>query len=248
MMYALTIERQKSKHAWVLLTVAGLLIGVNVANGIGNYLSNAEIFRQQDVTWLAIWGQAGLTWATLFFPFLISMRAASLTRMEHEQGNWRRMASYGANINVSYRGKLTLLAGFVCLCQIGFTIVVLGSSLILGFQLTSVDVAMMLGLGLLGAVGGMTIAAVQLSVGILVRSFATTVAIGLVASILSLVLTLIVPALEVVYPYAQAAVGMGVRALAWPTGLELATFLVINLALISVAIGIGRLALRRKEY
>lgn len=246
-MSTLAIERRKSKRAWILVAVAVVLVGLNVFNGIGNYLSNVDVFQAQGLTWVAVWGQAGLLWAILFFPLLITLRAASLTRMEHEQANWRRLASYGAHLR-TYRGKLLLLAGFVLLCQTIFVAAVILVSLILGFTLTLPDVSAMLCWGLLGAVGGLTVATVQMLVGILVRSYATTVAIGLVASIGSLMVTLVAPLLEAAYPYAQIGVGMRVRALDWPTFPETIGYLVWNAALILVAVFIGRLVLRRKEY
>lgn len=246
-MSTLVIERRKSKRAWILLAVAVLLVGLNAFNGVGNYLSNTEAFRAQGMTWIAVWGQAGLLWAVLFFPFLITLRAASLTRMEHEQANWRRLASYGAHLR-AYQGKLLLLAGFVVACQAIFTAVILVSSLALGFTLTGADLAAMACWGLLGSVGGLTVAAIQLLVGVLVRSFATTVAIGLIASVGSLMVTLVAPFFEALYPYAQIGVGMRVRALDWPSLAETTGFLVWNALLILVAVGIGRLVLRRKEH
>ncbi|WP_448232918.1 ABC transporter permease [Microbacterium lacticum] len=246
-MSTFVIERRKSKRAWSLLVVAALLVGLNAANGISNYLSNTDTFDAQGVTWVAVWGQAGLLWSTLFFPFLIILRAASLTRMEHEQGNWRRLASYGAHLRI-YWGKLLVLAGFVALCQAIFIAAMLLSSLGLGFSLTGSDVAAVIGWGLLGVAGGLSVAAIQLLVGILVRSYATTVAIGLVASIGSLMVALVAPFLETVYPYAQIAVGMRVRALDWPGTAETVGFLIWNLVLIVVAVFVGRLVLRRKEY
>lgn len=247
LMSSLSIERQKSKRGWILLVVAALLVGLNATNGITNYISNAHVFRDQGVTWLAVWGQAGLLWAILFFPFLISMRAASLTRMEHEQANWRRLASYGAHLRV-YRGKLWLLAGFVLFCQAVFVATILVGGFALGFSLTTGEIVAMLCWGLLGVVGGMTVAAIQLTIGILVRSFATTVAIGLIASVGSLMVTLVAPFLEVIYPYAQAGVGMRVRALDWPTVPETTGFVIWNAVLIITVISIGSLILRRKEY
>lgn len=246
-MSTLTIERHKSKRAWILLAVAVLLIGLNLVSGVGNYVGNEEIFRAQGVSWIAVWGQAGLLWSVLFFPFLITLRAASLTRMEHEQANWRRMGSYGA-LTGTYRGKLILLCGFVLLCQGLFVVAVIVASLALGFTLTFEDVSAIVCWGVLGAVGGMTIAAIQLLIGVLVRSFATTVAIGLIASIGSLMVTLVAPALAMVYPYAQIGLGMRVRALDWPGAPEAFAYLVLNVLLILVAVFLGRLVLRRKEH
>ncbi|MFT3799048.1 ABC transporter permease [Microbacterium sp.] len=248
MMTALTIERRKSKKAWILLLVAVALVGLNAANGINNYLSNVDTFAAQNVTWQAVWGQAALLWGALFFPFLITMRAASLTRMEHEQGNWRRMASYGAAVSKTYRGKLGLMCGFVLFCEAVFLAVVLASCLILGFSLTPGDIGTMFGWTLLGALGGVTIAAIQLLVGIIVRSFASTIVIGLGASILSLAITVVAPALGAIYPYALVVTGLQARTLTSPNIVELAMFLVWNAVLIFVAVIVGRLVLRKKEY
>lgn len=244
-MSTLTIERQKSNRAWVLLVVVILIAGLNALNGATNYLRNVDTFQEQGVTWLAVWGQGGLLWAILFFPVLITIRAASLTRMEHEEGNWQRLASYGAHLQI-YRGKLLLLAGFVLFCQAIFIVVVMLGSLLLGFGLPPEAITAMLCWGLLGALGGMTIATIQLLVGIIVRSYATTVAIGLVASVGSLMATL--GGLDALYPYAQAGVGMRVRALDWPTTPETFGFLVWNIILIGAAVLIGRIMLWRKEY
>lgn len=246
-MSTIAIERRKSKHSWVLLVVAVLLVGLNAFNGIGNYLSNLEVFESQGITWQAVWGQAGLLWAVLFLPFLITLRAASLTRMEHEQANWRRLASYGAHIR-AYRGKLLVMAGFVLLCQAFFVTVIIGIGAALGFSLAAPDLAAMVCWGLLGVFGGMGVAAIQLLVGVLVRSFASTVAIGLVGSIGSLMVTLVAPFLEVVYPYAQIGVGMRVRTLQWPSLPEVVGFFGWNVVLICVAVFVGMMVLRRKEH
>jgi len=247
-MSAFTIERRKSKRAWILLLVAVALIGLNAANGISNYLSNVGTFHEQDVTWLAVWGQAALLWGALFFPFLIAVRAASLTRMEHEDANWRRMASYGATIRTTYRGKVLLMSGFVFFCQAVFVAVVIAGSLVLGFALTPGDIATMLEWTLLGAVGGVTIAAIQLLVGILVRSFATTIVIGLGASVLSLAITVVAPVLGAIYPYALVVTGLQARSLDSPSTMELAAFLIWNLVLILGTALASALVLRRKEY
>ena len=246
-MSTFTIERRKSKRAWVLLVFAVLLVGLNAFNGIGNYLSNRDVFESQGITWQAVWGQAGLLWAVLFLPFLITLRAASLTRMEHEQANWRRLASYGAHLR-AYRGKLQVMAGFVLLRQAVFIAVMFVASAGLGFTLAAPDLATMVCWGLLGFVGGMTVSVLQLLVGVLVRSFASTVAIGLVASIGSLMVALVAPFLEALYPYAQIGVGMRVRALQWPTIPEGLGFLGWNVVLISLAVIVGMMVLRKKEY
>lgn len=245
-MSTLTIERKKSKRAWILLAVAALLIGLNILNGVGNYLSNEKILEVQGVNWGAVWGQAGLLWSVLFFPFLITVRAGALTRMEHEQANWRRMRSYGALISI-YKGKLILLTGFVLTCQVLFAAGVIVSSFALGFTLTLADLSAIVCWTLLGVVGGMTIASIQLLVGILVHSFASTVAIGLIASIGSLMVTLVAPAFAVIYPYAQISIGMRIRALSWPGAPELFGYIVVNVVFILVAVFLGSLVLRRKE-
>ncbi len=241
------IERRKSKHAWVLFVVTVLLISLNAVNGTVNFLQHAEVFESNHVTWQAVWGQGGLLWTVLFLPFMIAMRAASLTRIEHEQANWQRLASYGAHLR-AYQGKLLLLSGFVLTCQVVFAVVTVIASVALGFTLSATDVLTMLSWGMFGAVGGITIAAIQLTVGVIVRSFATTLAIGIIGAIGSLVVTLVAPPLEGVYPYAQPGVGMRVRSLDWLTMPETVGFLIWNLVLIVGAVLIGTLVLRRKEH
>jgi len=103
------------------------LAALNTVNGVHTYLSETDAFRAQDITWQAVWGQGGLMWSIFFLPLLISIRAAGLTRMEHEHDNWRRMATYGAT-TTTYTGKLALTTLFALYCQTAFLLLVLASS------------------------------------------------------------------------------------------------------------------------
>lgn len=135
----LAIERTKSRRPWILATFALALAALNTANGVFRYLGYTKIFRDQGVTWQVVWGQGALMWSTLFLPMLITFRAAGLTRMEHEHGNWRRMATYGATIT-TYTGKLILTTLFALYCQMAFLLLVMAASAALGFHLTPADI------------------------------------------------------------------------------------------------------------
>jgi hypothetical protein len=138
---ALRIQRIKTKRSRFSVVAVPLLVALNVTNGVSNYLANAGVFDKQDVTWLALWGQAGLLWSVVFLPLLVSIRAATLCRMEHQNENWQRMASYGAAVRVAYRGKLLSMAVFVLASQAMFS----------GAVLVAVAV------GLAGAVSGLAV-------------------------------------------------------------------------------------------
>ena len=186
-------------------------------------------------------------WGTLFLPMLITIRAAGLTRMEHEHDNWRRMATYGATIT-TYTGKLILTTLFALYCQLAFLLLVMAASAALGFHLTPTDIVTMTAWALLGTFGAATIAAAQLLVGIYVPSFATTVLTGIGASFLSLAILLVAPPLSTLYPYSQVTIGMQARSLATPTPASIAWFLIWNTILMTATVLLSRRALRRKQH
>ena len=243
----LAIERTKSRRPWILAILTVVLAALSTADGVGSYLSQADIFRAQDLTWQAVWGQGGLMWSIFFLPLLITIRAAGLTRVEHEHDNWRRMATYGA-ATTTYTGKLALTTLFALYCQMAFLLLIIAASTALGFRLTPADIATATAWALLGAFGAATIAAIQLLVGIYVPSFATTVLAGMGASFLGLAIGLIAAQLSALYPYSQITIGMQARTLDAPTPSGIAWFLIWNTILITATIVLSRRALRRKQH
>jgi hypothetical protein len=245
---ALRIQRIKTKRSRFSVVAVPLLVALNVTNGVSNYLANAGVFDKQDVTWLALWGQAGLLWSVVFLPLLVSIRAATLCRMEHQNENWQRMASYGAAVRVAYRGKLLSMAVFVLASQAMFSGAVLVAGAGLGFALNSGELAELLLWAALGAVGAFSIAVLQVVVGIVVRSFAATVAVGLAGAVSGLAVTIVAPVLQTVYPYSQIAAGMRIRELAPPGPVELVVFIALNSALIVIVALIGQSIVRWRRY
>ena len=245
---ALGGERVKTRRAWLLYLVVVLLIGLNLANGVANYFQNVAIFQEQGVTWMAVWGQSGLLYTLLFLPFIISIKAASMTRMEHENSNWRRMASYGAAARVTYPGKILLMAAFAGTCQLLYLVAFFTVGLISGFELSPHVVGEFTLLACAGWIGAMTIGCLQLVIGLLVKSFASTVAIGFVGTVAGFVLTLAAPVLQALYPYTQIGVGMHVRSLTGPSPEEFIPFLIANTVLTGLVLFAGWAYLKRREY
>lgn len=241
-------ERLKTRRAWGLYAVVALLIGLNLANGVANYFQNIATFHEQGVTWMAVWGQSGLLYTLLFFPIVISIKVASLTRIEHDNSNWQRMASYGAVIQVTYRGKILSLAAFVSICQLMYFVAFLTMGLASGFALSVHVLAEFALLIFSGWIGAMTIGCLQLFIGLIVKSFASTVAIGFIGTITGFALTLAVPALQALYPYTQIGVGMHVRTLIGPSLEEFMPFLVSNAVLTGLFFWAGRIYLKKREY
>jgi len=245
---ALGGEHLKTRRAGVLYLVVVLLTGLNLANGVANYFQNTAIFNEQGVTWMAVWGQSGLLYTLLFLPLVISIKVASMTRMEHENSNWQRMASYGAAIRVTYRDKILSLAAFTGICQLLYFVGFLAVGLVSGFELSAHVFAEFALLVVGGWIGAMTIGCLQLFIGLIVKSFASTVAIGFVGTIAGFALTLAAPALQAFYPYTQIGVGMHVRTLTGPALEDFIPFLVANAVLTALFLLAGRIYLKRREY
>lgn len=241
------IEKSKLKNTWIFGLVVTLLAGVNTASGVSNYLRNIDAFEAQSITWQAVWGQSSLLWSLVFFPIAIAIRASSLMRLEHEQGNWRRLSSYGAEIQ-AYRGKLVVILRFIVFSQAIFVTQVLVACIFLRFNISVADFLSIVSWGLLGVIGALTIAALQLAVSTFVSSFATTVALGVMGAISSLLITLVSKQIANLYPYAQLSWGMRSRTMAWPEVSETILYLGVNAAVMAFAVVLTQIYLTRREY
>ncbi|RNL82212.1 ABC transporter permease [Halostreptopolyspora alba] len=247
-MSATAIERAKTTKGWLTCAVVVLLVALSLANGAGNYLENRPVFTEQGVTWPAVWGQSVLLYAYLFLPIVIGVRAAMMVRVENDDHNWRRMASYDAALVPVYRGKVGALVRFCAAAQLIHVVLFLVTGLLLGFDPAPVTLARFLLWALAGWVGACAVALAQLYAALRIASFASAVTVAVVGAVAGFLITIPVPAAAYVFPYTQIGVGMRARALESFTGGQAALFLLVNLVLITGFAWAGARVVRRWEY
>ena len=105
--------------------------------------------------WYSLWTQHTLFYSMLFFPAMVSAYAAYLWRLEHLGHNWNLIMAAPVRPFALFAAKLLIVVKLMCFTQC-FVFVLFG---------------------------GLAVAAVQLLLAMLIRSFAVPIFLGLVGGI-----------------------------------------------------------------
>ena len=196
--------------AFVVLPVVPAILGT------ANYLGNIEVL---DNAWYSLWSQHTLFSSLFFLPALLGVFCAWQWRLEQASHNWNSFFTAPVPLADLCLAKLILAAGTSVLAQgcIGGLFVLSGKLVGLPGPLPPE----LPGWLFCGAVGSISVCAVQLFVSLAVRTFAPPVAFGLAGSILGLLCT--AKGWGYLFPYALLCLGM--RANNPTMELDLAPFL-----------------------
>ena len=196
----LEAELQKCRRAPVWL--AFLLLPVFPAIlGTGNYLGNLSIL---DHAWYSLWSQQTLFSSLFFLPALLGVFCAWQWRLEHAGHNWNSFLTAPVPVRDLCLAKLILAAGMSLLAQAW-----IGVLFILSGKLAGVPGPVppeLPGWLFCGAVGGVSVCAVQLFLSMAIRAFAPPVAFGLAGGILGLLAT--AKGWGYAFPYSLLCIGM----------------------------------------
>ena len=196
----LKAEIQKCRRSPVWLAFLVLPIIPSVL-GTGNYLANLEVLENG---WYSLWSQHALFSSTFFLPALLGVFCAWQWRLEHWDHNWNSFLTAPVPVGYLYGAKLILAAGISLLAQVCIGALFLLSGKIAGI---SAPVPPELPQWLLfGALGGISVCAVQLFFSLVIRAFAPPVTIGLIGGILGLLVT--AQGLGYAFPYSLLCLGM----------------------------------------
>lgn len=223
----LSLETRKSRREWVFYLLLVVFAGLNIANGIGNYVQNKSIFEVNNVTWLAIWGQGALLWSLIFLPFAIALYCGMLSVLDNSDKNWQRLISYGVAYR-TYLAKLLKSLLFVVSAQVLFFLAVLASGLALGFRFDLDVLEALCSWMILGILGASSICSLQLYFGLHIQSYPVLVGVGTVGAFMGLAISLAIPKLTLFFPYSQIILGNHVRELAPFSTSVLLIFLCFN--------------------
>jgi hypothetical protein len=193
-------ESRKLKHSpvWIAFLLLPIIPAVM---GTFNYVQNIGVLQDK---WFSLWTQHTLFTCYFFLPAMIGVYASYLYRLEHVRNNWNNVLTLPVPFIYHYLSKLAIASGMVIVTQIWTGILFWASGKIsgLGGSVPSELVEWLL----YGAIGGIVICAIQLSISLVVKSFAVPVGIALIGGIGSIVA--LSKGYGVFYPYALISIGM----------------------------------------
>lgn len=197
---ALHAECIKGKHAPVWLAFIVLPL-IPAGLGTANYLGNLSLLKS---SWYSLWTQHTLFASFFFLPALLAVYCAWQWRLEHSDRNFNSFLTAPVPAWTLYLGKLIPAIAVSVLAQ-----AIIGVLFVISGKLAGISDPLppeLLGWLLCGALGSVAVCAVQLFLSLLIRSFAISVALGLLGGIAGLMVT--AQGWGMYFPYSLLAVGM----------------------------------------
>lgn len=184
--------------------------------GTFNYLGNLSVLSD---AWYSLWSQHTLFSSMFFLPALLGVFCAWQWRLEHADHNWNSFLTAPVPVGDLCLAKLIWAAVISLLSQAWIGVLFILSGKLVG--LTGPIPPELPEWLLCGALGGVSVCAVQLYFSLIIRSFAPPVAFGLVGGIAGLMVT--AQGFGYAFPYSLLCIGM--RANNPTMGLNFAAFL-----------------------
>jgi ABC-2 type transport system permease protein len=201
MLFSVCVSEIKKLHrspVWIAFFILPILAAIL---GTFNYLQSIGILTQQ---WYSLWTQLTLFSSYFFLPALIGVMCAYQWRLEHQENNWNSLMTLPVPTWQIIIGKLIVSMILILLTQVftGFLFILSGK--LIGLT-NSIPEELPRWL-LFGVLSGISIAAVQLLLAMIIRSFAIPVGISLMGGILGLFMT--IKGLGLFWPYSLLVIGM----------------------------------------
>lgn len=171
------MEHKKLRHSnlWLVFLVIPLIPTVM---GTGNYLQNLGVLKSE---WYSLWTQCSLFYSNFFYGPLIGLYCAYIWRVEHLNHNWNQLMTMPVPVWAVFLGKLFLALECTVFLQFWVWALFLGAGRFAGLDgMPPFEILVWL---LRGSIGGMGIAALQLLLAMVIRSFAVPIALALLGSI-----------------------------------------------------------------
>ncbi len=164
---------------WIVFLILPVISAVM---GCFNYLQNLEILTSQ---WYSLWTQVTLFYSNFFFPPLIAVYCSYLWRLENFNHNRNALFTSPIPISTLYMSQFLAIAAITLATQLWIGCLYLIIGLLIG--LPGLPPAQILFWLLRGCIGGLAIAALQLLLSAVWRSFALPIAIALLAGVFGVV-------------------------------------------------------------
>lgn len=194
------MEQMKLKHSHIWLAFLTIPV-IPAIMGAGNYLNNLGILKSE---WFSLWTQHSLFYSNFFYGPLIALYCAYIWRIEHLNHNWNSLMTMPVPVRDIFLAKLMLAFGCTVALQFWMWILFVITGHVVGLSgMPPVEILFWL---LRGSIGGLAIAALQLVLSMIIRSFAVPIALALIGSILGLLASN--GGLGLCWPYSLMLMGM----------------------------------------
>lgn len=223
---AVMAESLKLKGSKIALPVI-LLPLISVLLGSGNFAVNSL-----DLTngWYSLWTQVALFYGYFFYPIIIAICCAYTMRLEKTNHNWNAVMICPVRPGTVILSKLIIIGGISLIVQVFLVILYLAAGLLLGVKGSFLpDI---LSFSLCGFAASLAVAAVQLYLSMVIKSFALPIGICLGTCVLGL--GLCVTGLWMLYPTSLLVKGFGALNQAALSSFELVLFFILCAAYVFV--------------
>lgn len=194
------MEQMKLKHSHIWLAFLTIPV-IPAIMGAGNYLNNLGILQSE---WYSLWTQHSLFYSNFFYGPLIALYCAYIWRIEHLNHNWNSLMTMPVPVRDIFLSKLLLAFGCTVALQLWMWVLFVITGHAVGLSgMPPMEILLWL---LRGSVGGLAIAALQLVLSMVIRSFAVPIALALMGSILGLLAGN--EGLGLYWPYSLMLMGM----------------------------------------
>ncbi|GAA5226971.1 ABC transporter permease [Paeniglutamicibacter antarcticus] len=183
MLAVIQAELLKLHHSRILLVAIAVPL-VAVLTGTFNYQLNAGSGIGSG--WESLWSQVVVFYSLFFMSMGIAVLAAAVWRMEHQGSNWNALMTTTVPPFRIVTAKTTVLILLIIVMQF----VLVAGTWIAGVTIAGLQGAMpalVVPVAALAVVAGGAVAAWQSLLSMLIRSFATPLALGLVGIIVGVV-------------------------------------------------------------
>lgn len=193
-------EQRKLRHSYLWLVF--LVIPVLPAfMGAGNYLQNQGVLQKE---WYSLWTQCSLFYSNFFYGPLVALYCAYIWRVEHLNHNWNQLMTMPVPVPFVFLSKLFLALGCTVFLQLWMWVLFVVIGRLVG--LSGMPPMQILVWLLRGSFGGMGIAALQLVLSMVIRSFAVPIALALMGSVIGLLVSN--KGFGLFWPYSLMLMGM----------------------------------------
>ncbi len=201
----LKAERMKLKRspiwiAFILMPVIPALLGTL------NYMGNLEVLKSE---WYSLWTQQTLFTCYFFLPILLGVYCSYIMHEEENNRNWNKVLTMPVSRSIVFVSKLLTAGTMVLLSEIWIGALFVISGKIIGMA-APVPIDKIITWCLLGTLGGIVMASVQLMISLFVKNFALPIGIALGGGISGLVF--LAKDLGHIWPYSLMAYGMNSNA------------------------------------
>lgn len=193
-------EKMKLQHShmWIAFVLFPIVPAIM---GSMNYLQNLAVLKSE---WVSLWTQETLFYSNFFFAPLIAIYCGYLWRIENRNKNRHLLMTMPVPVRNIFLGKLVSIAKITLFTQLWIFVIFIISGRML--SLTGLPPVSLFLYTLRGTLGGMVIAALQLLLSMMIRSFAAPIAIAASGAITGLLASN--SAYGVYYPYSLMMLGM----------------------------------------